>query len=150
MPSQCLKLSQTSTKGPWLRGEVAKLCMSVSQPLRIDCHHCGSHVACASLCSYASFLHESLQLHQFCACLKPAQNASSADRLLTTWSIDCILAHRLHVSCTLAGSSQQQLLEAMLAGMKHMYPCDQSSQTKTQHLLLASAHRCSNACYNFP
>ena len=40
-------------------------------------------------------LHESLQLHQFCACLKPAQSASSADLTVDN------LVYRLH-SCTQA------------------------------------------------
>ncbi len=48
-----------------------------------------------SLYSYASCLHESVQLHQICACLKPSQNAGSADLTVDN------PVYRLH-SCTQA------------------------------------------------
>ncbi len=89
--------------------------------LRIDCHFfCGPHAVDTRLYSYASCLHESLHLHQSCACLKPAQNASSADLTVDK------LVYRLH-SCTQAAyewhicrklSAAASIVQAMLARMR--------------------------------
>ncbi len=89
--------------------------------LRIDCHFfCGPHAVDTRLCSYASCLHESLHLHQSCACLKPAQNTSSADLTVDK------LVYRLH-SCTQAAyewhicrklSAAASIVQAMLARMR--------------------------------